>query len=66
MLVNGRIYAVAENCGIQAPQQLYIEKAGLPSTLINQIKRLAAFQNPEFYKKQIRVLRIWLAREDRS
>jgi hypothetical protein len=33
-------------------QRLYIEKVGLPSALINQIKRLAAFQNPEFYKKQ--------------
>ncbi|MGB5718452.1 MAG: DEAD/DEAH box helicase family protein [Gammaproteobacteria bacterium] len=33
-------------------QRLYIEKAGLPSPLINLIKRLAAFQNPEFYKKQ--------------
>jgi len=33
-------------------QRIYIEKAGLPSPLINQIKRLAAFQNPEFYKKQ--------------
>jgi superfamily II DNA or RNA helicase len=33
-------------------QQLYIEKAGLPSPLLNQLKRLAAFQNPEFYKKQ--------------
>jgi len=31
---------------------VYIEKQGLPSTLLNQIKRLAAFQNPEFYKKQ--------------
>jgi hypothetical protein len=29
-----------------------IEKAGLPSPLLNQLKRLAAFQNPEFYKKQ--------------
>ena len=29
-----------------------IEKSGLPSPLINQIKRLAAFQNPEFYKRQ--------------
>src|SRR5450755_2479872 len=27
-------------------------EAGLPSPLLNQIKRLAAFQNPEFYKKQ--------------
>jgi len=33
-------------------QQLYVEKTGLLSALINQIKRLAAFQNPEFYKKQ--------------
>jgi superfamily II DNA or RNA helicase len=33
-------------------QRLYVEKAGLPSALLNQIKRVAAFQNPEFYKKQ--------------
>ncbi len=33
-------------------QRLFIEKAGLPSPLINQLKRLAAFQNPEFYEKQ--------------
>ncbi len=33
-------------------QRLYVEKPGLPSALLNQIKRLAAFQNPEFYKKQ--------------
>jgi len=33
-------------------QRLFVEKTGLPSALLNQIKRLAAFQNPEFYKKQ--------------
>ena len=33
-------------------QRLFVAKAGLPSPLLNQIKRLAAFQNPEFYKKQ--------------
>jgi hypothetical protein len=33
-------------------QRLFIEKAGLPSVLLNQLLRLAAFQNPEFYKKQ--------------
>jgi hypothetical protein len=33
-------------------QKLFVEKAGLPSPLINELKRLAAFQNPEFYKKQ--------------
>jgi hypothetical protein len=33
-------------------QRLFIAKEGLPAALLNQIKRLAAFQNPEFYKKQ--------------
>ena len=33
-------------------QLLFVEIEELPSALINQIKRLAAFQNPEFYKKQ--------------
>lgn len=33
-------------------QRLFVAKEGIPSTLLNQIKRLAAFQNPEFYKKQ--------------
>jgi superfamily II DNA or RNA helicase len=33
-------------------QRLYVEKAGLPPCLLNQLKRIAAFQNPEFYKKQ--------------
>jgi len=33
-------------------QRLYVSKADLPSALLNQIKRLAAFQNPEFYRKQ--------------
>jgi len=33
-------------------QRLFVDKTDLPSSLINQIKRLAAFQNPEFYKKQ--------------
>lgn len=33
-------------------QRLFLEKAGLPASMLNQLKRLAAFQNPEFYKKQ--------------
>jgi hypothetical protein len=32
--------------------QIYIEKSGLPASLRNHIIRLAAFQNPEFYKAQ--------------
>ncbi len=31
---------------------LFVEKAGLPSSLVNRILRLAAFQNPDFYKAQ--------------
>lgn len=33
-------------------QRLFIDTTGLPSPLITAIKRAAAFQNPEFYKKQ--------------
>ena len=33
-------------------QRLFVDKEDLPSPMLNQIKRLAAFQNPEFYKKQ--------------
>jgi superfamily II DNA or RNA helicase len=29
-----------------------VEKGGLPSPLLDRMKRLAAFQNPEFYKRQ--------------
>jgi len=32
-------------------QRLFVNKMDLPSPLLNQIKRLAAFQNPDFYKK---------------
>jgi superfamily II DNA or RNA helicase len=32
--------------------QIYIEKEGLPAPLRNRLIRLAAFQNPEFYKAQ--------------
>ncbi len=52
----------ASNAGITEPvpatvdcvlaDRLYIGKAGLPSALLYQIKRLAAFQNPEFYRKE--------------
>lgn len=33
-------------------QRFFVEKAGLSSPLLAELKRLAAFQNPEFYKKQ--------------
>ena len=31
---------------------VYIEKEGLPSAMLNKLLRLAAFQNPEFYRAQ--------------
>lgn len=41
-----------QSVGAVLAQRLFVEKKALPSALLNQIKRLAAFQNPEFYKKQ--------------
>ncbi|HEY6558854.1 MAG TPA: hypothetical protein VI072_16330 [Polyangiaceae bacterium] len=32
--------------------ELFVAKERVQSPLLNQIKRLGAFQNPEFYKKQ--------------
>ncbi len=32
--------------------ELFVEKEGLPPAVVNQLQRLAAFQNPEFYKRQ--------------
>jgi superfamily II DNA or RNA helicase len=31
---------------------VYVEKTGLPDSLLDQITRLAAFENPEFYRAQ--------------
>ena len=33
-------------------QRLFIDKTGLPSPVLDALKRLAAFRNPEFYRKQ--------------
>ncbi len=39
--------------------QIYIAKANLPPALRNRLTRLAAFQNPEFYKAQLMRLPTW-------
>ncbi len=31
---------------------IYVEKEGLPSAMLNRLHRVAAFQNPEFYRAQ--------------
>ena len=38
---------------------LYISKIGFSEKALNQIKRLAAFKNPEFYKAQVMRMRIY-------
>jgi superfamily II DNA or RNA helicase len=39
--------------------QIYFEKAQLPQPLANRLIRLAAFQNPEFYRAQAMRLSVW-------
>lgn len=39
--------------------QVYFNKSELPQPLANQLIRLAAFQNPEFYKAQAMRLPVW-------
>jgi len=38
---------------------IYFEKSQLPQVLANRLIRLAAFQNPEFYKAQAMRLSVW-------
>lgn len=43
---------IPDTIKIVTGNQLYIEKKGLPPQLINRLIRIAAFQNPEFYRAQ--------------
>ena len=38
---------------------IYLEKAQVPQALANRLIRLAAFQNPEFYKAQAMRMSVW-------
>lgn len=44
---------------ITISNQLYFEKSALTQSLSNRLIRLAAFQNPEFYKAQAMRLSVW-------
>jgi superfamily II DNA or RNA helicase len=44
--------AIPKNIRIVVGDQVYIDRTGLPPALITQFVRLAAFQNPEFYRAQ--------------
>jgi len=41
-----------EQVRIMLGNMVYVAKEGLPGALVNRLLRLAAFQNPEFYKAQ--------------
>ena len=41
-----------ESLNVVLGNQIYIPRAGLPPSLINRLIRLAAFQNPAFYRAQ--------------
>ena len=38
---------------------VYVEKGPLPQSLANRLVRLAAFQNPEFYRAQAMRMPVW-------
>jgi len=44
--------SLPESVQIVRADLLYIEKQGLPPAMLNRLLRVAAFQNPEFYKAQ--------------
>lgn len=45
--------------GVKLANGIYLEKAQLPQPLANRLIRLAAFQNPEFYRLQAMRLSVW-------
>jgi len=46
------IGSLPESVELVVANRIYIRTDALPSVLLNQLKRLAAFQNPEFYRRQ--------------
>lgn len=51
--------SLPEAVTITNANQLYFDKSQLPQPLMNRLIRLAAFQNPEFYRAQAMRLPIW-------
>ena len=48
-----------ESVNVTLANQIYFDKSELPQPLVNKLIRLAAFQNPEFYKAQAMRLPVW-------
>ena len=43
---------IPQTVEIVIANRIYIKTAGVPSVILNQLKQMASFQNPEFYRKQ--------------
>ena len=48
-----------ESVEIVRGNQVYVPKSDLPEPMLNRVLRLAAFQNPEFYRAQAMRLPVW-------
>jgi len=48
-----------KSLSVTLANQIYFEKTQLPQALANRLIRLAAFQNPEFYKAQAMRMSVW-------
>lgn len=51
--------AMPKSLTVTLANLVYFEKAELPQPLANRLVRLAAFQNPEFYRAQAMRLSVW-------
>ena len=49
---NPKIPNLPERIEVVIANRIYVKTEKIPSVLLNQIKQLASFQNPEFYKRQ--------------
>ena len=58
-LLNKLIGAMPKSLSVTLANLVYFEKAQLPQSLANRLIRLAAFQNPEFYKAQAMRFPVW-------
>lgn len=43
---------IPQSVKLTVADQVYVDRTGLPSTMIARLARVAAFQNPEFYRAQ--------------
>src|SRR5690606_40076210 len=50
---------MSKSLTVTLANQVYFEKAQLPQALANRLIRLAAFQNPEFYRAQAMRMSVW-------